>query len=518
MKRFDPAIGFSLFLAACALYLRTLAPSLLYGDSAEFQTIAYTLGLGHPTGYPIYILLAKLFTFIPVGDVAYRVNLFSAVCAALTVGLIYFIIRSLGGRVLSAIYGSLALTLMPLFWKHASIAEIYTLSAACLAFILLAVVQWKRSTQLRWLFMAGLVGGVSLGIHTTVVLAVPAILIYIAISSFFPPTAVEEGYRTKTILIAASGAILGAVMFLSTFYFLDSLDSRAGYYNTAVRPSLSVWGMTPADFDSPFERLAFLYFPPQFKDQFFNVTSKEITTRLQGFWDDAVLNVLLGSIAVVSLLLPRKDSPSRWRETLLLVLAFVTFMFFALTYNVDDFYVYYIPVFVVLTILVGLGVDAILDLFMLIPRLSRFVPVGLGIVLLIFGLFSTVPDVPNRWQERVPPGLEDWEIHFFSFPDARRLEAEQIVNGIEDNAIVFTDWDRAYGFYYAAQVLQGRTGVSVHEAYPQDGVTQPADSTIAYIEANADSHPIYFSERPSQLARLYKITRAGSGLFRIERK
>jgi hypothetical protein len=57
-----------------------------------------------------------------------------------------------------------------------------------------------------------------------------------------------------------------------------------------------------------------------------------------------------------------------------------------------------------------------------------------------------------------------------------------------------------------------------HETFPQEGVTQFADSAIQYIEANIDTRPIYFSERPSQLASQYKITRAGSGLFRIERK
>ena len=141
MKRLDSAISLSLFIASFTLYIRTLAPSLLYGDSAEFQTIAYTLGIGHPTGYPIYVLLAKLFTFLPVGDIAYRVNLFSAFCAALTVVCVYLITRKLGAMPIPAVYGSLALMLTPLFWKHASIAEIYTPSAACLALILFFVLQ-----------------------------------------------------------------------------------------------------------------------------------------------------------------------------------------------------------------------------------------------------------------------------------------------------------------------------------------------------------------------------------------
>jgi hypothetical protein len=100
----------------------------------------------------------------------------------------------------------------------------------------------------------------------------------------------------------------------------------------------------------------------------------------------------------------------------------------------------------------------------------------------------------------------------------RSLEASQTVEHIEDNAIVFTDWDQAYGFYYTSHVLQGRTGLSFHETFPQEGVTQFAESAVEYIEANIDTRPIYFSERPSQLADRYKITGAGSGLFKIERK
>src|SRR5512142_2000566 len=73
------------FLCPFAIYLLTLAPTVYTFDSAEFATGAYVLGIIHPTGYPLYLVLAKLFTFIPVGDVAYRVNLLSALFGAVTV-------------------------------------------------------------------------------------------------------------------------------------------------------------------------------------------------------------------------------------------------------------------------------------------------------------------------------------------------------------------------------------------------------------------------------------------------
>jgi hypothetical protein len=516
MKRFDFLSALGLFIASFILYVRTLAPSLLFGDSAEFQTIAYTLGIGHPTGYPVYILLAKVFTFIPVHDVAYRVNLFSAFCAALTVALVYLVLRKLGGKIVPAMYGALALMLVPLFWKHAAIAEIYTPSAACLAFILFAVLTWKETNNPRWLFVAGLFGGLSLGIHTTIALAAPAVIVYLILTFYFPLSTHKEG--RKNLFSSIYGATLGILLFLSSFLFLDSLNSPAGYYNTVVYPSLSVWDMTPADFDSPFERLAFLYFPPQFKGQFFNAPLDEAWSRIMDFVEQASWSLWLALFGLISLFLPRKDSPARWQEAVLLILSFIAFLVFAATYNVYDYYIYFIPAIVILAIFIGLGVNAIVEMIASIPRLPKLVPIGLGVAILAMGFYPSIEEVASHWRERVPPGLEGWEHSFFEYPDARRLEAEEIVNSLEDNAIVFTDWDQAYSFYYAAHVLQGRTGISFHETYPQEGVFQLADSAIAYIEASIDSRPIYFSERPTQLANQFKITRTGSGLFRIERK
>jgi transmembrane protein TMEM260 (protein O-mannosyltransferase) len=508
MKRSDSALALILFLASFVLYIRTLAPSLLFGDSAEFQTIAYTLGIGHPTGYPIYVLLAKLFTLLPIGEIAYRVNLLSAFCAALTVAVVFFVIRKLGGMYTAAVYGSLALAWMPLFWKYASTAEVYTPAAACLALILLFVLQWKETGNPRWLFFSGLFGGLSLGIHTTVALSGVAVLIYLALSA----------RQRVDWLQALLGAFVGLIVFLASFLFLDFRNSSAGYYNTVVYPSLSVWGMTNADFDSPFERLGFLYFPPQFKGQFFSVPDAEITQRLTDFARELAWNRWLAVLGFIALLIPRKASAARWREAILLMVACITFLTFAVTYNVFDFSAYYLPALLILANLIGMGVNAILEVMALIPKIPQFVPAALGVLIIVIGFYGSWDEISASWKLRTPPGLDDWESYSFAFPDARKLEAEQILDPLPDNAIVFTDWDYAYDFYYVAHILQGRTKMDFHETYPQEGVTQFAASAIVYIEANIDTRPIYFSERPSQLADHYKITRAGSALFRIERK
>src|SRR3712207_9470294 len=71
-------VGVGIAAVVFALYVRTLAPTVLgfdppgVFDSAMLQAAVYVLGIGHPTGYPTYMMLTHLFTYLPVGDVAYR--------------------------------------------------------------------------------------------------------------------------------------------------------------------------------------------------------------------------------------------------------------------------------------------------------------------------------------------------------------------------------------------------------------------------------------------------------------
>jgi len=123
----------SLFVAFLALYVRTAAPSVLSGDSAEFQLAAPLLGVPHPTTYPLYVLLGKLATLlIPFGDLAWRVTLVSAGSAALAVALFFLLARAVVGSTPAAV-GALALGLAPGLWNAATIAEVYALLAALLA-------------------------------------------------------------------------------------------------------------------------------------------------------------------------------------------------------------------------------------------------------------------------------------------------------------------------------------------------------------------------------------------------
>lgn len=184
LAKADPLIASGVGVAAFLLYLRTMGPSVacIFCDSLEFQLVTYKLGIAHPTGYPLYTLLGKLFTFIPLGDVAYRVNLMSALFAALTVALLYLTMRlALQFRV-PAVLGALVFAVSPVFWSQAIIAEVYTLNSTFVALTLLLLLRWKEGVEegkgasLRPLALAY---GLSLTHHRMMLLLAPAMVAFI---------------------------------------------------------------------------------------------------------------------------------------------------------------------------------------------------------------------------------------------------------------------------------------------------------------------------------------------------
>jgi ABC-type microcin C transport system permease subunit YejB len=127
------------------LYGRTLAPTVLrYGeadtlDSAMLQAGVSVLGIGHPTGYPTYMMLTHLFTYLPVGDPAYRANLASTAYGVAAVFVVYLVGLRLGRRAVAAATGALAFGLSEVFWTQAVIAEVYALGALLVALVLFAL-------------------------------------------------------------------------------------------------------------------------------------------------------------------------------------------------------------------------------------------------------------------------------------------------------------------------------------------------------------------------------------------
>ncbi len=117
-----------LALTVFGLYLRTLGQTVGEADTFEFQVVAPTLGIAHPTGYPLYTLLGKVFSLLPLGPVAWRVNLTSAVFATGAVVLFYFLLQRLTREPLVPLLSALTLAFSRVFWSQAVVAAVYALN------------------------------------------------------------------------------------------------------------------------------------------------------------------------------------------------------------------------------------------------------------------------------------------------------------------------------------------------------------------------------------------------------
>jgi len=167
------------------LYIGTLAPTVLpYGapdtlDSPMLQAEVSVLGVGHPTGYPAYMMLTHLFTYLPFGDPAYRVNLASAVYGVVAVFVVYLAGLRLGGRAVAAAAGALAFGLSETFWSQATIAEVYTLEALLVALVVFVLLVWRDRRDGRYLLLSAFLVGLALTHHLTSALLVPAALAFV---------------------------------------------------------------------------------------------------------------------------------------------------------------------------------------------------------------------------------------------------------------------------------------------------------------------------------------------------
>jgi len=153
-------------LLALAVYVGTLAPTVTGEDSGELITAAWTLGIAHAPGFPLYCLLGYGFSHLfAVGEVAWRLNLFSALCAAVAVGFVFLASRGLGVGRPAALASSLLLAVSQRFWASAVVAEVYTLDAALLAALLWRLFCWRTTRTTRDLAIAAGVYGLALSNH-----------------------------------------------------------------------------------------------------------------------------------------------------------------------------------------------------------------------------------------------------------------------------------------------------------------------------------------------------------------
>ncbi len=494
-------------LAAFALYVRTLAPSLLWGDSAEFQTLSYTLGMTHHTGYATQIIFGKLFTLIPINSIAWRVNLMSAFFGALAVAETFLIVRLLTGSRAAAISASLVLALTDGFWWRALVAESYAPAAGMLATVWLLFLLWRNTGKPDYLFLAGLAGGLSLGIHSTVVMTGASVL---AVMAFSARKRVEW-------FSAAAGALLGVALFLGFFFFLDYNDPPSSVHNAVFRPNLSAVGLTEDEYDSAWDRFKFIFPANRASSYYFTATQNEMRDRLIEYvsyfpWWQLALTL----IGIVWLFFG-----GRWREGLYPLIAFLLIWGLAITVSFSIYREFYVPAAVITSVWFGAGAGAVLSAWGRLTKLNqpslRMTRVLITIILIALPIWNSRQDLSLAIQKGFTSFIRDNHVYPVFAPDKAIREAKRIVNRVEDNAIVFTNWDKLYSYIYTAQIEEGKMGIAFHEVLNEGNQILPT-TMIAYIDENIDTRPIYFAIDVPKLSELYRVTKINDTLFRINRK
>jgi hypothetical protein len=194
-------------LSAGCVYVATAARDIVVGDSGEFLSAAATLGVAHPSGYPLLVLLGHAFSWLPIGPVAFRINLVAVVCGAVTVGLIFSLARTLGVGLLPAAIAAFLLAFNPLFWEWSLAVEAFPLNNALAAALMYCLVRWESEPKRTgFLVTAALCGGLGVANHLTIIFLIPFVLVVMWR---------RRGYVGARALVACVAAIaLGLVPYL----------------------------------------------------------------------------------------------------------------------------------------------------------------------------------------------------------------------------------------------------------------------------------------------------------------
>ncbi|MFC1543081.1 protein O-mannosyl-transferase family [Candidatus Neomarinimicrobiota bacterium] len=245
MLKANRLIAGFVFLLSFILYLMTMAPTTSFWDCGEFIATSYIMGIPHPPGSPLFLLVGRLFTLLPLfEDIGARVNLISPIASSLAVMFLYLVIVRLvvmwRGAVMSITdaliaYGSAAIGAFTFMvtdshWFNAVEAEVYALSTFFTTFVVWLILRWSQSedkpagedgggrkgsfvkSNVHYILLLAYLFGLATGLHTLNLLAMPfvALVIFYRKWSFsWKGFFVTTGITLVVFLIIYQGIIKG---------------------------------------------------------------------------------------------------------------------------------------------------------------------------------------------------------------------------------------------------------------------------------------------------------------------
>ncbi len=346
--------GIFVLLFSGVIYFLTLSPDIYFIDSGELAVVCQTLGIAHPTGYPLYTLLGKAFTLIPLKNVIFRLNFLSSILICFTNLFLFLILLEISKIALSpkennlkiwgAFLGALIFAFTPTLWSEATTNEVYSLNIFLQALIVYLSLSWYNRSQVRndkkthsLFFLFIFLYGLSFGDHMSTFLLSPALIFLIL-------TRVGKGILNSKRLLAL---LLFFILGLSIYLYLP--------FRAAQKPLLN-WG-DPANLTNFLRHISGW----QYQVWMFSESLGELmgnfknfcSLLLKGFQIHLLIIGFLGAYRLLRINL---------KIFLFLLIIFCANIFYGINYSIADIDPYFLPSFLVFGIMVGSGLFWILHL------------------------------------------------------------------------------------------------------------------------------------------------------------
>lgn len=225
LSRRDIWMATAVAIVTFAFFVVTLRPDVGgTEDSPKFQFVGRVLGTSHSPGYPFYAMATWAFGHLPVGTLAYRVNLFSAVCGALSCLCVFLTARRIGVTQLLSIAAALAAATSYPVWSNSVTAEVYTLAAALSGLAVYWVIAFAQTGTPWRLYAACAMWAMGFGNHVTISGILPAALAYGVYKN-------RDVLKPRIALTAAAIGIMGVLQYafiaIRTLQGAPYLEARA---------------------------------------------------------------------------------------------------------------------------------------------------------------------------------------------------------------------------------------------------------------------------------------------------
>ncbi|MEM7031523.1 MAG: DUF2723 domain-containing protein [Chloroflexota bacterium] len=399
-------------LSVLTAYLLTLPPDITWAyqgaDGGDLTTAVATLGVPHPSGYPTYILVGWVFSQLPVGPMAWRLNLLSAVAVAIAAWFLFKIVRQITGLASAALVAAWTFAFAPLVWSQAIITEVYGLHLFFVCLLLWSALQIRLGRSKQPILL-GLCFGLACGVHLTIVFLIP-LLIGLG------------GKKIKDMWVSILG---GFILGLLIFAYLPLRSGQGAI----------TWG-TPHTASGFFDLVS----GQIYQGYLFDVPPQFVGSRLLG------VGSYLTEVGILGILFFIVGTRWVWhndKNTLYWsALSAGSYAIYAIGYRTADSYVYLMPIFVFIGIAVGLGIKVLITNISSILWYRIVIGVILGWSLLI-GI------------------LRGQQITLYQDDTATRF-LEQVLTEAPENAVLLTYEDKhTFTLWYGHHVLTQRTDIAI---------------------------------------------------------